>query len=1099
MLQSFKQYTAALIVLGSLCVIYQSTFVVWLTPDPVEPIEFAQMPGLRKNESLAALYPEDAWQRGHCKRLQTRDGALLFENWEQIGDDQWKLWPLSIVLGTGSESPLILDAPEGAEIKFAESLDVMSGGAPPIERGRMIGQVRIRSVGKAIPLGESSSGGRAPPEGHLEIVSSDFGIDFRKIWTTQPIVVRMGGIELSGRDLTLHLAPVGRIVPGGEGAMSILNRMELIYLNELTVPLPEGGLWRSSAANAAGGAAATQPEATRPATTRLPQSGAVAKLRCAGRVVFQFASNELSLVDQVRLEHRTAEATDVFECDFLKLQFADLLNSRPQIAGDDPLAEFLAEEGGETNGGVGDKLSGGGGETGQAGGEQISDFLLSVIAEGKPARMLMPSFNAEVAAETIKFDARSGLFQMGGVAGARISYSGHTWRFKNFTYQINPTDPKKIGAFDAMGSGLVEFGGPGEMPIKRLRWADGIRLEQPDENGQFTIRVDGNVWALMNDGGEFTCDSAMMELQAGDNELVGGEWLRATRPRRFQATGHVNMLSPSVNVATRLLRVYFDFDENAPTPGGRGQGGRGQGEDGQADETQVAAHPMRQWVRQPTPGDGTSGGVVAVPVANATPIAGPRPTIHGDTINAKLRLSGTELTASDLTVDGNVALRHTLETPGGTIPAILTGDRLQVRDTAGDEILQIGSGIDSPARLAIGDGFFIGPLIQVRLADNLVWIKDAGEFQVPTQMLPRVAPTGQQTSPILSPIGDSGPSVGPSATPRSSQAISPPQNMKWIAPPRCRWRGQMLFDGSRVVLTDGVDIRGAVMVGDEQNVWDIDMVGDQLQVVLSGQVQMRQIESMRSAEIDHVSVTSSQTHPLVVTINQLTSTGIRTGRHVLTLPEMMLRPANSQLSGSGPGWYRAWMQTGTSGISPAVTSGGFKPTDPSLVGVHLVFKESLEVNLAAKSLDFVRGVRIASRPVKAWDDMIDVEAIQGLRLGESTLDCDRLRLAIDQTQPRGYVENPWEMEAIGGVVYHTRNEKGLFSGNADRASYTAAKDVFLIEGEPGRSATMNQTLPTGAAGMNAAVKRLSVNTRTMEVINVEFDRLQLGTLPNLAR
>lgn len=170
-----------------------------------------------------------------------------------------------------------------------------------------------------------------------------------------------------------------------------------------------------------------------------------------------------------------------------------------------------------------------------------------------------------------------------------------------------------------------------------------------------------------------------------------------------------------------------------------------------------------------------------------------------------------------------------------------------------------------------------------------------------------------------------------------------------------------------------------------------------------------------------------------------------------------------------------------------------------MTGVHLVFKESLQANLNLQSLDFLRAVRIASREVKSWDDVIDVEAIQGLRQGESTLDCDRLRLAIDQTQPSGLDSPPWELEAIGNVIYHTRNERGLFNGGAERAAYTAAKDVFLIEGQPGRSATVNQTLPTGAAGTSAAVKRLSVNTRTMEVINVEFDSLQLGPLPNFAK
>lgn len=1085
MSRRLKRYTGALFAVGLLCLVYQFTFVVWLQPAPLLPIQYAGTTIVAHNESMTSIYPANAWQLGNCKRLQTRDGALLFENWEQIGDDQWKLWPLSVVLGMNSETPLVIDAPEGAEIKFAESLDMLSGGAPPIERGRMIGQVRIRSVGKAFAMGDD---GVAPAsEGHLEIVSSDFGIDFRKIWTTQPIVVKVGDIRLAGRDLTLHLAPMGRIQAGGEAPLSILNRMELIYLDDLTVPLPEGGLWRSgTAAQLVDQSGARLPLA--PPVRRLPVPGAgtpppaIAKLRCAGRVVFQFSSNELALENRVVLEHRTAEAIDIFECTTLRMRFADLLNRKPAVASDDPLARFLVASQAVT---------------GSAEPEQsIDDFLLSVVAEGTPARMRLPSFAADVSAEKIDFDARAGLLKMSGVGGARITYGGHTWRFKNFTYQLNPSDPKKIGTFDAMGSGLVEFAGPTELPIRRLRWSDGIQLSQPDPLGQFTIRVDGNVSALMNDDGEFNCDSAMLVLKTGDETLDGDAWLRSTKPLRFQATGQVSIQSPMVNVATRLLRLYFDFDDSASnaTPS---QGAEA------ADGNAVAAHPLRRWVRQPRddgqpPGDGgiNADGTPAIVVGAATPVQGPRPMIHGDTINAKLRLSGRELTASDLTVVGNVTLRHQLETASGSIPAILTGQRLQLRDTQGDEILQIGSGIDSPARLAVGDGFFIGPLIQVRLADNLVWIKDAGEFQVPSQMLPQTV----AAKPDFSPIDDS--NSGPHPPTPHPPTTRPPTNvssLKWVSPPRCRWRGQMLFDGSRVVLTDGVDIRGAVMAGKEQDVWDIDLVGDQLQVILSSEVRMNDPDSMRSAAVEQVNVTSSKSHPLVVTVNQLSDQGSRKGRHVLTVPELTMRPDTGQLSGLGAGWYRAWIKNEGAGLSSMVTSGGFRPSEPTMTGVHLVFKESLQANLNLQSLDFLRGVRIASREIKSWDDVIDVEAIQGLRQGESTLDCDRLRLAIDQTQPSGLDSPPWELEAIGNVIYHTRNERGLYNGIAHRAAYTAAKDIFLIEGQPGRSATMNQTLPTGAAGTNAAVKRLSVNTRTMEVINVEFDRLQLGPLPNFAK
>src|SRR5690606_21909969 len=151
--------------------------------------------------------------------------------------------------------------------------------------------------------------------------------------------------------------------------------------------------------------------------------------------------------------------------------------------------------------------------------------------------------------------------------------------------------------------------------------------------------------------------------------------------------------------------------------------------------------------------------------------------------------------------------------------------------------------------------------------------------------------------------------------------------------------------------------------------------------------------------VDHVSITSSETHPLVVTANQVTSRGDRRGRHALPTPELTFRTQTGGSSGAGPGWCRAGVRRDGAPRRAAVRSGGRRADQSSLIGVHLVYQQSLEANLTHQSLDFHRAVRIASRPVKAWDDLVDAEAIQGLRLGESTLDCDRLRLGIDQTQP----------------------------------------------------------------------------------------------------
>ncbi len=182
----------------------------------------------RNNDALSDLFADGSWQRGNCKQLQTSDGMLLFQNWQQTADDQWKLWPITVVIGRGmsgvkSAAPVIIESAEGADITFTESLDVMSGGAPPIRQGRMIGSVHIH---------RSS----VDDQHSLDIRTANVRIDNKKIWTTDKIEMRVGQAQMVGRDLTIHLA--GRTSPGGGAA--VLERMELIYLDKLMMPLEKG-------------------------------------------------------------------------------------------------------------------------------------------------------------------------------------------------------------------------------------------------------------------------------------------------------------------------------------------------------------------------------------------------------------------------------------------------------------------------------------------------------------------------------------------------------------------------------------------------------------------------------------------------------------------------------------------------------------------------------------------------------------------------------------------------------------------------------------------------------------------------------------------
>ncbi|GAG30553.1 unnamed protein product, partial [marine sediment metagenome] len=235
MLQRLIHYVTALTLLSGVAIAYHNTLAPWLQPPHVDKVVMGPDHVLQPDDSLDDLFAEGAWQRGSCKRLQTSSGMLLFQHWTQTAQDEWKLWPITVVIGRGmsgatDQTPVIIDADQGAEIKFAKSLDMMSGGAPPIQRGRMIGNVHIYRSGNH-------------DQAHaLDIQTANVGIDKRKIWTTEPIRMNVGQARLVGRDLTIHLS--GQANTAGGGSSAILDRMELIYLDQLVMPLADGGLWK---------------------------------------------------------------------------------------------------------------------------------------------------------------------------------------------------------------------------------------------------------------------------------------------------------------------------------------------------------------------------------------------------------------------------------------------------------------------------------------------------------------------------------------------------------------------------------------------------------------------------------------------------------------------------------------------------------------------------------------------------------------------------------------------------------------------------------------------------------------------------------------
>ncbi len=995
MINRLFHYSASLTFLVALSVIYQNIVAPWMQPPLVDVIGMQVASESRSINHFHDLFPQGAWQRGVCKQLQTSTGTLLFQQWQQISEDQWKLWPVTVVIGRGisgdqSDSPVIIEADQGAEIKFTQSLDVMSGGAPPISRGRILGSVHIFRDDPSDP-------GR-----RFNLQTANVGIDNKKIWTTEAIEMQLGQARWVGRDLTLHLAaPTG---PSGGNGADILDRMELIYLDEFSMPLGKGGLWNPSGANERNSTADPGTETTAKSTPP-----ALVSIRCGGRVEYDFALDQLLLNESISLIHQVeGSLPDRFDCDWLQLTLNDPTNTRIDRA--NPL-----------------------------------NWLIGIVASGSPAVAKLPSFDAELAAEQIDFNAVDGVIRAEGRQGILVRRGGITARLAQLIYQFDPKYPEAILAIEAPGPGRVDMDDP-DVPIRRAQWQTGFRFWPVDSaltqslDTTVQLRVEGDVQALLKDGGEFKADSIAGFLKPEKKpDAASGKTLV---PDRFEISGNVRIDTTAIAAETQRLLLFF-VAEDDPT--------------GQSIGDSESASPLRQWVAQPAGDD-----------QMVSPVARPRPTIRGEVISAQLRRNRAGLSAKKLSVSGNVEVTHRLKAGEQSLPARLTGDHLQLIDGGGEDVLQLGSGANSPARFELGDGFFVGPQIQIRPNDNVVWINAAGEFQMPTAVLP----SGSQ----------------------------PDDQIRWSQPPHCRWQGEMIFDGQTAILTDGVDITAKMMQGREQ--WDLQMSGDRLQVDLLANVDVRKVQTMQSAQIQQITLLGSSDRLVLVQAHHRAADGVLEAKHLVHAERLQLNPMDGlKLVGRGPGWYRAWRlaQSGDNVFAGAASQDRDANVEANgLIGIHLTFTDSLQADATLRNLEFLRGVRVGVKSVADWNETFDARTMDAISTGESTLDCDRLRFTVDpvfagRTGFGG--ATPWEMEAVGGVVFRSRNQRGLLEGTASRTSYSSAKDLFTIEGAPNRAAIFRQTLPDGTAGPEGAVRTMAIRPKTMKIESAVLERLNLAA-PN---
>jgi len=174
----------------------------------------------RISRELAEIEPffgPGSWELQNPKILESDSLKLLMGGYRNLGDGRVRIHPCTMIfLPRGNDpnpqrradSAVILQAPEGALLRFDQPLNLRRMKIGRLVAGTLEGQIVIRSAGR-----EPGS------EDDLWITTRDVQLTERSIWTAEPVFFRWGPHYGRGREFRISLIP-GTAIPKAMGPVS---------------------------------------------------------------------------------------------------------------------------------------------------------------------------------------------------------------------------------------------------------------------------------------------------------------------------------------------------------------------------------------------------------------------------------------------------------------------------------------------------------------------------------------------------------------------------------------------------------------------------------------------------------------------------------------------------------------------------------------------------------------------------------------------------------------------------------------------------------------------------------------------------------------
>ena len=496
--------------------------------------------------------------------------------------------------------------------------------------------------------------------------------------------------------------------------------------------------------------------------------------------------------------------------------------------------------------------------------------------------------------------------------------------------------------------------------------------------------------------GELTSDRLTVVLEETDADgpdgpviELGGDAGQAILAERIDASGRVELDSPRLTASTNELTVWLVSE------GGRRR---------LQPDREAGRSPPRQTAAVQA-NDGASYRLTA------------------QRTQLEVLIAGGRSEPATLSCDGAVEFRENPVRPGDQ-PLVVRGERLRVEELQTDAVrLSVhgaaAGGSPTPATIAARGVTLNAYDAHVDQGKNRIWADGAGDAHVRTTR----DFLGQQT------------------------AAATDLHLKW--------RGGWVFDGRRITIRDNVLGEGPHdWVRTNELVATLRRPIDLGRGASPGDIEIEQIDCRDGVVIDHRTVDERG----------------QTSHEHAELRTLSVNQETGALSGDGPGWVRSVRLS--DGKSPFDSLGRAEPTKPAptnggarlaLLKVH--FHGDVVGNIkgesTARRLQFRQRVRAVYGPVIAWEQDLPVEGQGALPPDTATLSCQQLQVAEDPVAARlnaaslrggplaGQLSlGPLELIAAGGVrLEGAAASGGAFHAKAATASYTQAKELFVLQGD----------------------------------------------------